>query len=990
VTKQFRVGAAALIVVSAVALALDVTRGSSPGKDVARTTAQSAELAVTGAERAATDEPLPASDAGVSVRHGAAVDPAEYDGNLRTIRGQAEVNGSATPKPPERIEAEEPEPLASKFTAPQGHTTIPSAPLVPAVPSGAPTPTVSFNGLDFATWGAGHPPDTVGAVGRGFYVQAVNTAIGIWSKTGGAPLTAFTFNTLWSGARTGTACDTNNQGDPTVIYDHLADRYIVADFAWTNIQDGPYYECIAVSKSSDPVTGGWYLYGVRADDASHPWLPDYPKMGLWPDGIYMTSNMFDCTSANCGSSTYKEVRVYAFNRTDLESGATLRSVVVDQGSNQVFSLLPSNLSGSTLPPGGRNNLLVSESFSLYAFEVWKFHPDYGGAGTTFSSRTNVSQTAYNSPAGVPSSGNTLDSIGDRMMMQNQYSNIGGTESLWVNHTVRTSASGPDGIQWAQIDVTGGTVATTPAQQQIYGNLGSDGLGRWMGSLAVDHLGDVALGYSTSKASVNPDIRYTGRLVGDTANTLPQGETTLQTGGGSQSGNCGSSACARWGDYSAMTLDPNGCTFWYTNMYYATAGLNWQTRVGAFRYPSCTALATPSIATSLSASTVTVGTAVTDKATLSSASSDAGGTVAYTVYPSIAACVGGSGGTDEGTVTVTNGVVPRSANFTPAAVGTYAWQAVYRGDANNVGVSSVCTDGQLAASTVHPSSFQVSIAPSLVAAGTPASVSVTARSGSGVLTTFAGPVTYTDLTGQHGTLALTWSNGVGVGTLVITTPRNSDVVTVTDGFGTGRSAAFKVFGTVDHFSVNSAPSQLNTGDTLTVRATALDVNNSAVANYAGTPSLSSAAFATTVMSCTAGLCTKAVTATLPSAGTRAQVTDNAAAGTGEVFVVIGPLAAFQVSVKVSAKNTVKACTPLEVSVRAVDAAGSLVTTYSGALTATDSVGGISGALTVTWRLGRANGTITPTRRTSSDTVTVQNAARVSGTSTAFAVTGNDCP
>ena len=149
----------------------------------------------------------------------------------------------------------------------------------------------------------------------------------------------------------------------------MGDRWIIADFAFTGSgATGPYYECIAVSKTSDPVAGGWYLYAVRADDAAHPWFPDYPKMGIWPDGLYMTANMFQ------GLSTFKEVRVWAFNRADLESGATLRSVVVDLNTSAYFSLLPSNLRGAA-PPAGRENLLVSESQTAFAFQVFKFHVD---------------------------------------------------------------------------------------------------------------------------------------------------------------------------------------------------------------------------------------------------------------------------------------------------------------------------------------------------------------------------------------------------------------------------------------------------------------------------------------------------------------------------------------------------------------------------------------------------------------------------------------
>ena len=149
-----------------------------------------------------------------------------------------------------------------------------------------PAPLSSFDAMSYNVNGAGHPPDTVGDVGPNHFVQAVNTSVGIYNKTTGAVITTFPFSSLWQGASTGTSCDTFHGGDPTVIYDPQHDRFIVADFSWTDIVNGPYYECIAVSKTSNPVTGGWWLFGVRADDAAHPWFPDYPKMGIWPDGLY--------------------------------------------------------------------------------------------------------------------------------------------------------------------------------------------------------------------------------------------------------------------------------------------------------------------------------------------------------------------------------------------------------------------------------------------------------------------------------------------------------------------------------------------------------------------------------------------------------------------------------------------------------------------------------------------------------------------------------
>src|SRR5207248_1633736 len=188
---------------------------------------------------------------------------------------------------------------------------------------------------------------------------------------------------LWSSAHTGTACDNSNQGDPTVTYDPIGDRWFVADFAFTGTgSTPPFYECVAGSRTGDPVSGGWWFYAIRADDAAHPWFPDYPKMGIWPDGLYMSANMF--------GSNFQEVRNWAFNRSDLESGATLRSVVADTNNASYFSMLPSNMrTPAGAPPGGSPNYFVSESQTGYAFEVFKFHVDWSGSGSTFTGPTEV-------------------------------------------------------------------------------------------------------------------------------------------------------------------------------------------------------------------------------------------------------------------------------------------------------------------------------------------------------------------------------------------------------------------------------------------------------------------------------------------------------------------------------------------------------------------------------------------------------------------------
>lgn len=423
----------------------------------------------------------------------------------------------------------------------------------------------SFKGLDLQNWGAGWPPDTDGDVGPNHYIQAVNTSIAIYNKSG-ARLAAFTFNTFFDG--TGTPCDASNQGDPVVLYDSISGRWIITDFAWSSTR-GPFYECIAVSKTADPVAGGWWMYALVAGSTA---LNDYPKLGIWSDGIYMSANMFT------RAKTYAGVKVWALNREDMINGLPMRNVAFTLGTSY-FSLIPSNLMpGASLPPAGAPNYFVS----LYApstMRFWKFHVDWNTpSASTFTGPIDVTVASFAKPTSrVPQLGSseTLDSLGDRLMVQLQYRNISGVEALWVNHTVVSGSV--MGIRWYEFRNLSGT--PTVYQQGTYQ---PDSNYRWMGSLAVDKIGNMAVGYSVSSSTMYPAIRYAGRLVSDPLGVLAQGEATVIAGTGSQSG-----GYSRWGDYSAMSIDPDGCTFWFTTEYYEVTGSNWQTRIASFKFPSCT-------------------------------------------------------------------------------------------------------------------------------------------------------------------------------------------------------------------------------------------------------------------------------------------------------------------------------------------------------------------------------------------------------------------
>src|SRR5215213_228110 len=518
------------------------------------------------------------------------VAPAHFDGDLRKIPKGHVKQGEARPEPQV--------PYAAPGAA-QGDAAVQTE----AATAAAPAPSASFDGLDYRHSGAGFPPDTNGDVGPNHYIQTVNTSIGIYSKTG-TQLWKNTFDALFSAGGTGTPCDSANQGDPVVLYDPIGDRWIITDFAWSNFSTGPFYQCFAVSKTSDPVDGGWYFYAYQT--ASGAVLNDYPKLGVWPDGIYMSANNF----ASSGSGSFQNVQVWAFDREAMEAGKPAGAITAalprTVGGVTVFSLLPSNARTVTgLPPAGTPNYFAS-IYGSYNIRVWKFHVDWANpANSTFTGPTNASSGTFNvGPSTVPEkTGNNLDTLSYRLMMQNQYTNLGGRESLWLTHTVGNGgAPNVAQVRWYELPVTGGTVSTTPRQQSTWG---PDSKNRFMPSLAVDRGGNMAVGYSVSDSTISPAVRYAGRLAGDALSTLGQGETTLVEGTGYQCCSFSDGTVnTRWGDYSAMTIDPDGCTFWYLGEYTnatpttlrGPTGNNWQTRIGSFQLPGCGQATAPSAPT----------------------------------------------------------------------------------------------------------------------------------------------------------------------------------------------------------------------------------------------------------------------------------------------------------------------------------------------------------------------------------------------------------
>jgi hypothetical protein len=359
-----------------------------------------------------------------------------------------------------------------------------------------------------------------------------------------------------------------------VQYDKLANRWILTQFSVSTL---PYLQCVAVSTTSD-ATGSYYRYAFSYGNTQ---FNDYPKMGVWPDGYYISYNIFNNAQTFAGS------KVCAFDRAKMLAGDPTATQQCFQLSTSYGGLLPSDLDGTTAPPAGTPNFFMN--YGANSLNLWKFKVNFANsANTTFTGPTNIPVAAFNAACSgggacipQPNTSNKLDSLADRLMYRLAYRNVGGTESLLVNHSVAVGTNKKTqvtSVRWYEVRNPNGT----PSVYQ-QGTLGtSDGIHRWMGSIASDKQGNIALGYSASSSSVKPSIRYTGRLVTDALGTM-QAENIVQAGGGSQTG-----TLHRWGDYSAMTVDPvDDCTFWFTTEYLKANGTwNWSTRIASFKFPGC--------------------------------------------------------------------------------------------------------------------------------------------------------------------------------------------------------------------------------------------------------------------------------------------------------------------------------------------------------------------------------------------------------------------
>jgi hypothetical protein len=541
---------------------------------------------------------------------------------LRTM-APAATRGQAPPQELIEIRKERGEPVRdSGFTGDGALQGPPGSTLAPGVGISAPSST--FEGLsnldNFNIFGFRvNPPDPVGDVGPNHYVEMINLIYAVYDKGGNLLVGPVDSGTLWAGFPVEDCTDPS--GDPIVIHDQLEDRWLLSQFTTRGLTDPtlPFYNCVALSVTGDP-TGAYYRYAfiTQADPDGGYFFPDYPKYGNWKKSYVLTSRDF-------GTVDGYGISVYALEKNKMIAGnPNARAVQFFLDSDVVplnligDGLLPADLDGSrqpsehaAIPIVGTQDAEAGYGATFDAVNIWdlvikwKANPE---ASLVFRGSLPVAPFDSIFPCGptrgcLPQPGvanpdQWLDvlSYRQRPLWRLAYRNFKDYESMVTNQAVESSP-GVSGTRWYEIRRVGNTYSIH--QQGTYAPAG--GVNRWMGSIAQDRKGNMALGYSVvDGTSVFPGIRYTGRLAGDPAGQMTLGEATVVDGTGVQT-----TTNSRWGDYTSMNIDPaDDCTFWYVNEYYEVSGLPlplpppplpppgttapWQTKIASFTIPGCNA------------------------------------------------------------------------------------------------------------------------------------------------------------------------------------------------------------------------------------------------------------------------------------------------------------------------------------------------------------------------------------------------------------------
>jgi hypothetical protein len=500
-------------------------------------------------------------------------------------------------------QASAPEPSLSPWLLPQSFvqtiTPTPSAAIAGASFEGPGVGLVGFNLT-------GAPPDPTLAVGPNHIVAWVNSMYTVFNKSGAVLLAPTNGNDLFVGLPN--LCATTNRGDPIVLYDRLADRWIFSQWSFAitgGAASAPYFQCFAISTSGDPL-GTYARYAVQFGSVAPGGLHDVAKLGIWPDAYYTSYNVF----AGSPAGGLSGAALCASDRNKMLAGdstaTTLCAPINFYGGGAAF--LPADQDGTTLP----SDLTQGGIFMRFspvpmpALRIIKLKPNFAagtvtlndGFGGALGTFVDLALPATASSCGnfggnciaQPGTANLLQSVGSQLMYRLAFRNRAGVESIVATQSVDPDGAGARNaaLRWYEIRNPLGNPADPVSANRptIFQNgtydPGASG-DRWMGSIAMDGAGNILLGYSVVNAVTGlfPSIGIAGRELNDPLNTL-QAEILAFPGGGSQTG-----SLTRWGDYTTMQIDPSDDrTFWYINQFLGASGtFNWRTRIVSYKFPS---------------------------------------------------------------------------------------------------------------------------------------------------------------------------------------------------------------------------------------------------------------------------------------------------------------------------------------------------------------------------------------------------------------------
>ncbi|MFZ5880413.1 MAG: S-layer homology domain-containing protein [Chloroflexota bacterium] len=452
-----------------------------------------------------------------------------------------------------------------------------------------------------------NPPDTNGDIGPGHYVQVVNNLFKVINPSGSVLELYRRISSLFAGF--GGLCETNDEGSPIVLYDHLADRWIISQMARDiTAPSFEYHQCIAVSVTPDPVSDLWYLYDYQIV-TNNADLYTSPKMAVWANGYYLTVDQWKYNSS-LGTWSAAGQGAAVFERPRMLVGQNARMIYFDLflSNPELSRMIPADLDGFPPPADTPGFFLQIDDDGRGApadqVRIWQMDVNWNNEFAAWGEAKNLAVSSFDSKFAcntttytydcIPQQGATtsqyLDVLSDRLMYRAQYRYLDGDGHLILNHTVDTGADRA-GVRWYHLQ-TNDLDEWSVADQGTHTY--ADTVHRWMGSAAMDASGNIAVGYSASGSLNKPSIRYAGRLAADTPGQLAQGEATIWAGTGIQT-----DENSRWGNYSSLVVDPlDQCTFWYTNEYYDNGGgaTDWKTSIAKFNFGTgtCTTPATSTI------------------------------------------------------------------------------------------------------------------------------------------------------------------------------------------------------------------------------------------------------------------------------------------------------------------------------------------------------------------------------------------------------------